>query len=117
MIGVGERARSDMPRCIPFQSVFIHKQAHQFGDSNRRMGVVHLDSKRPVEFAQGAVLRLLYMDNVLERAGDEEELLFKAQLFALNLFVVRIKDLGDVFGIHLVCNGANEVARVERFQS
>ena len=52
-------------------------------------------------------------DHVLQRAGDEEELLLEAEGLALDHLVVRIEHLGDVLRMHLVLDRAVVVAVVE----
>ena len=116
VIGVGERLRGDAPGRVPVHGVLVDEQAHQFGDRDGRMGVVHLDGEGAMQVGERAVLRLLDLDDVLQRAGDEEELLFQTQLLALNLLVVGVENLGDVLGVDLVADGAEEVAGVEGFE-
>ena len=43
MIGVGKRCPGDLPCLCPADVVVINQDAHQFGNGDRRMGVVELD--------------------------------------------------------------------------
>ena len=43
VVGVGERRLRDRPGLVPFDLVEVDEDAHQFGDADRRMGVVELD--------------------------------------------------------------------------
>ena len=58
---------------------------------------------------------LLDLDDVLQGAGDEEKLLFQTQLLALDLLVVGVENLGDIFGVDLVPDGGEEITGVEAF--
>ncbi len=44
VIGVGHRAVRDLPGLVPLEVVFIHQQAHQFGDGNGRVRIVQLEA-------------------------------------------------------------------------
>src|ERR1700722_3354110 len=54
------------------------------------------------------------VDEVLQRSGDEEELLLEAKFFSFNGFVVWVEDFGNVLRLHLVVNGSEVVGGVER---
>ena len=66
-----------------------------------------------MQFSQRPVLFALNLQNVLQRAGNEEELLGQPQLLALKAFVVRIKNLGNILRGNLVCHRSEKVTRVE----
>jgi hypothetical protein len=76
--------------------VLIHKKAQEFGNGYGRMGIVELKSIGLMETVKGLSPPEMKPDHVLERAGDEEILLFQSQVFALEMFVVRIKHLRHV---------------------
>ena len=63
------------------------------------MGVVQLDGKLVCQVVQRAVNCLVLFQNVLERCGAEEILLFQPQLFAFPGVVVRIENTGDILCI------------------
>src|SRR5262245_39937575 len=52
-------------------------------------------------------------EHVLKRTSDEKELLLETQPFALLGFVIRIEDLGDVFGVHLRLHSLHVITLVE----
>ena len=76
-----------------------HQLAHQFRHGDDRMGVVQLDGKLVCQVVQRAVNCLVLFQNVLERCGAEEILLFQPQLFAFPGVVVRIENTGDILCI------------------
>ncbi len=52
-------------------------------------------------------------DHVLQRAGGEEVLLLETKLLAVDIFVVGVEDLGDIFGEDFGSDGTLVVAAVE----
>ena len=43
VVRIRERVPRDLPCSLPFQAVLIDQQAHQFGNGQRRMRIVHLN--------------------------------------------------------------------------
>ena len=62
--------------------VDVDQQAHQFGDADRRMGVVELDRDLFRERVDVAVLLEMAADQVLQRGGGEEIFLPQPQFLA-----------------------------------
>ena len=96
VVGIGHGMRGYIPRRLPVQPVLVHQQAHQLRNRDSRVGVVQLNGEIAMQIGQGPVLSFLDAKDMLQRAGDEEELLDQPQLLAPNLFVVWVKDLGNV---------------------
>ena len=113
VVGIRERMLCHAPCGFPLHGVFIHQQAHQFGHRDGRMRVVHLNGEVAVQVGQRALLVHLNLQNMLQAAGDKEELLLQAQLLSLKAFVVGIENLGYVLGCHFVANCAEEIPSVE----
>src|ERR1035441_1064556 len=80
VVGVSESMLGDAPGGVPLHGVLIDKQAHELGHGDGGMGVVHLDSEVAMQLGEGTVLIDLDLQDVLERAGDEEKLLGEAKL-------------------------------------
>ena len=55
--------------------------------------------------------------DVAQRAGDEEVLLAEAELLALHRVVVRVEDLRQVLGEHLLLDGLDVGALVDQSRS
>ena len=113
VIGVAEGALRDVPGQRPFHGEIIHQQAHQFGDGDRRMGVIQLDREFFVEALGRNFLHADDAQHVLQRAGHEEVLLFEPQLLALHLLVVRVQHLGQILASHFLIDRAVMVAAIE----
>ncbi len=93
--------------------MLIDQQAHEFGHGDRRMRVVELRGELLVEALDRNLLHLEDAEHVLQRARDEEVLLRQAQLLALQLLVVRIQHLAEIFRRDLLHHCAVVVAAIE----
>ena len=60
----------------------IHQQTHQFGDADRRVGVVELNGVLLVKPAQVFLALQIDSDHVLQGTGNEKELLHQPELAA-----------------------------------
>ena len=89
---------------------------HQFGDRDRRMGVVELDGGMVGQRVERAVFVEMAADEVLQRGGGEEILLPQPQFLALGRGVVGIEHARDRLGAGARRGGADQVAVVERGQ-
>ena len=98
VVGVVEGVRGDLPGLVPAQAVDVDQETHQFGDADGGMSVVELDRAALMKDLDGVTVEEVAADHVLQGAGGEEVLLLQAKLFAVDVFVVGIEDLGDVFG-------------------
>ena len=115
VIGVGDRLLRDCPGVFPLQIVFIHQHAHQFGNRQRGMGVIHLDGDLIREGRKIIVCRKKVAGDVAHRAGDQEVFLHQAQFLAGHRRIAGIQHARDVFAADLLFDGANVVAAVEDF--
>ena len=113
MVGVCKCTACHLPCRVPFHLVFIHQQAHQLRNGNRRMRVIELDGPLFMEFVERPFLQQVYADHVPKRAGDEKVLLLKAQRLALHHLIIGVEHLGDVLRMHLALNRAVVVALIE----
>lgn len=94
----------------------IDKDAHKLSHSNRRMGVVELNSDLTGKRLYGAMLGEVTADEVLQGGRSEEILLAQAQLLACGGCIAGIKNLGYRPGAHPVHQCANMVAAVEHVE-
>ena len=78
------------------------------------MRIVELNRPLAVKRVDARPGREMNAQHVLQRAGNEEILLFEPQDLALSDFVVGVQHLGDVFGLDLVADGPVIIALVER---
>ncbi len=113
VIGVAEGAARDVPSLVPAHRLFVHQQAHQLGDGNGGMGVVELHGELLVKPLHRDLLTTHDAQHVLQRAGDEKELLLQPQLLALERLVVGIEDLGQILRDDLLVHRSVIVAVVE----
>jgi hypothetical protein len=86
------------PGLVPFEVVLVDEDAHQLGNADDRVGVVELEDDPLGQVPDVEVLGHRVLDEVLDRARDEEVLLLQPQLLALRRGVLGVEDLGDVLG-------------------
>ena len=110
VVGIGKGRGGDRPGVVPSESVFIHQQAHEFGDGECRMRVVDVDRGLLRQQVQRPVAVLVVVDDVLQRGGNEEVLLFQAQRLALVMVVCGIQDLRDHLRFVLLFHAAQVIA-------
>ncbi len=116
VVRIAARPLGDAPGLVPWHQVLVDEQPHQLGDGDRRMRVVELHRPVAIELVQPLAAHQVQADHVLQRAGDEEELLHQTELLADLGLVVRVEDLGDGFGRDLLVDGPIVVADVERIE-
>ncbi len=95
--------------------LLIDKQAHQFGNGDRRMGVVKLDGnplRKTFQFGI-AVRRAVTAQYVAQRAGDQKILLNQPQLLTAQQRVRRIENFRDRFRGDLLLDSVEIIAFVE----
>ena len=114
MVGVGEAPAGDGLGLLPAQALLVDQDAHELGDRQAGMGVVHLEhhlfrQQVPV----GAVDLFKVVQRVLHRGGGQEILLLEAQLLALLVVVLGIEHLGDDLHQLLALGGLDVLAPVE----
>ena len=95
MVGVGKGRLRDCPGFVPFQSVQVDEDAHEFGDGDRRVGVVELDRRVVAERVDVSVLFDVTADEIEKRSGGEEVFLSQAELLSSRRRVARIEHLGN----------------------
>src|SRR5262245_1993205 len=110
VVRIREGAYGEVPGLLPPAFSLVEQEAHQFGDSERRVSVIELDGnvvrqRRPI--IARAVAETV--DDILQRATDHEVLLEEAQRPAGLGGVVGIEDPGERFGFHILNNGTHEV--------
>ena len=96
VVGVVEGLADDVPGFIPREVFFVDEEAHEFGDRQSRVCIVELDDTFAVEVPQVFIVIFHSADDVLQRCGDEEELLFEAQFLAFVVVVVGVQHARDV---------------------
>ena len=113
MVRVSKDLRNDAPRFVPGVTFDVDEQAHQFRDRERRVRIVELDSRFLRKRVERAVFGFVAADDVLQRSGNEENLLDEAELASDGGFVVRVKHLGDGFATRFFVNRFDVSAFVE----
>src|SRR5688572_5491216 len=94
--------------------MLVNQQSHQLRNGNCWMGVVELHRETFVETIWLTAEESMQAEHVLQGTRNKEKLLLQAQSLALRRFVIRIKDLGDVFGLDFCFDRAEVIALVER---
>ena len=94
----------------------VDQDAHQLDHRDGRVRIVQLDRGTLVQRAQVGVFLQMPPDQILQRCGDEEELLAQAEFLAGRRGIARVENLGDRFGPHSRRQGADVVALVERVE-
>ncbi|OPY65168.1 MAG: hypothetical protein A4E62_02735 [Syntrophorhabdus sp. PtaU1.Bin002] len=97
MVRVSEGPRSNSPSIVPHHPLFVHKNSHQLGDGDRRMGIVKLDRNLLRKLIVAPVRLLVSSDDIHKSGADEEILLFEPQLLACCILVTRVEHLRDIF--------------------
>ena len=117
VVGVAEGGHRDRPRLVPVQPTLVDQQPHEFGDADRRMGVVELQRESLGKVVHRCVGEIIHdVQHVLQRARHEEVLLQQPKLLARLELVVRVQHLRDCLRGDLVLDGLVVVAGVERLQ-
>ena len=116
VVGVGEGRLGDRPGVLPGDAMHVDQQAHQFGDADRRMGVVELDGDLIAKFSDIAALLHMAVDQVLQRGGGEEIFLAQPQLLPRRRGIAGIEHLGDRLRAHLIGLRADVIAGVEHVE-
>ena len=93
VVGIGEGLLADPPRLVPSQSLFVHEQPHEFRNRDAGMGVVELNGDKIGQIGEGTVQFAVAAQNIVQRGGHKEVLLFEPQLLAPLFFVARVKYL------------------------
>ena len=113
VVGVAEDLRAKRPSFVPSQALDVDQEAHQFGYGDRRVGIIELDRGLGRQAAEVGVQAAVTTQDVLQRAGYEEDLLDEAQLLAALGAVVRIEDLGDGLTRSTIADRIDVAAAVE----
>ena len=113
VVGVGENAAALTPGVGPQHAVHVAKQAHQFGDTDRRVRVVEVDGDLVCEIVERAMLFEVMKEDVLQGGRNEEIFLAQTQFAAGRRAVVRIQHPGDVFKAVLEFGSTGVVTGVE----
>jgi len=90
VVCVCENFRAHAPRFVPRQAVNVHQEAHKLGNGDGGVGVVKLNDDLVCKFRPVLVFGKVAAYDVLKRAGHEEILLHKAQIFSVFGFVVGV---------------------------
>ena len=76
VVCVGKSTCTDIPCFVPFKTFFVDKQPHQFGNGNRRVGIVQLNGAKIGETAPVGMNFFITSQNIFQRTGHKEILLF-----------------------------------------
>ena len=113
MVGVGNRLGNLLPGIVPFISVFVHEDTHQFRNRQCRMGIVDVNRNLIGEVVQCSVVSEVVADDVLAGRGNHEVLLLQAEFLSFFNVVCRIENLGNQMGAVFLLCGPAEVSVVE----
>ena len=116
MVGVGHGSGGQIPCLVPFESVVVHEQSHQLGNTEGRMGIVHLEDQLVGQVGQVGVVAQVLLQSGLQGGGNEEILLFQTQLLAVPVVILGIKNITDRPGQSFLLHGLLVVALVEGLQ-
>ena len=93
VVRVGERGGDDRPGAVPSEALFVEEDTQELDDRDRRVGIIELHGDFLGEIFPSIAGRAeVAADDVSQRAGDEEILLHKPELFAVLGFVVRVEN-------------------------
>ena len=113
MISIAEDLRAETPGFVPGQALDVDQQAHQFrhGDGGVRIIELHRGlGRQVVEVGVGPAMAT---QNVLQRAGHEEDLLDEAELLAALGAVVRVENLRDNLARVALMDGLDVTSAIE----
>ena len=99
VVGVRENARTQAPRQRPWNMMYIHQQAHQFGNRNGRVGIIEMNSHFIRQLLHTGMFLEIASQQILQRSADEEVFLAQAQFAAQCAGVVRVQHPRDIFGM------------------
>src|SRR6266700_4857834 len=116
MVRVAHGPPRDVPCRLPVHAMLIKEDADQLGDRKRGVFVVELDRVPLVE--ERNIGRRLQVDtnHVVHRPEQEEVLLLKTQLFALESGVIRVQYFADRLGGDFLLDRAIVVTDIERLE-
>ena len=96
MVGISAGLGGYLPGLLPGQIIIIHQNAHQFRNRYRRMGIVELEGHFLMELPDIRVLPHIFCNRSLYGCGNEEILLFQAQLLTRIMVIVGVQNLHDI---------------------
>ncbi len=76
MVGIGKSLCGNVPGIFPWQTVNIHQKAHEFGNSNGRVGIVQLNGHLVGKYREVGMVLQKRLQNFLQGCGCKEILLF-----------------------------------------
>ena len=113
VVGVGEHLLADAEGLVPVKAALIQQDAHHFGDGQRGVGVVQLDSDLVRQVLQRSVAGQVVLHDIADRSSGQEVLLTQAQDLALNVVIVGVQYLGDELGVGVLAHSGVVVAQRE----
>ena len=116
VVRVAEHVVRDPIRLVESHALFVHQDAHEFGNRERRVRVVDVNDDLVGKQRQRAagIALFIVLDDVLHRRGREEIVLLQAKRLALQMVVGRVEHFGDDLRQLLFLRGAHVVAACER---
>ena len=114
VVGVGADRNDRLPRLFPRIKIFVHKDPHQLGDTQRRVGIVDVDCHLIRQVVKRAVDRHMVSDNALAGSRHHKILLGKAQQLALGMVIRRIQHLGNDLRIGALLHGTGILSLREK---
>ena len=82
VVGVRENLTAHIPCFSPCDALFVNQDAHQFWNSEHRMGVVQVDGDFVCQSVDAWETAFVAGNNVLNRSGNQEVFLLQAQFAA-----------------------------------
>jgi hypothetical protein len=116
LLGISEDLGGDPPSLVPGDVLFIEQDPHQFGNSQGRVCIIHLNT----DIIRKSSPRLLELDkssqDILQTSRSPEVLLLQSKQFTLVHVVVGVQDLGDVADFTRSMDTGLVVSGIERVE-
>ena len=113
VVGVSEGVGNDVPSLLPAVAALVEEYSHQLRDSEGRVSIVDVDSNLLVEVLQCAVYVHVAHYDIADGSGAHEILLAQTERLALEVVIVRVKDLGNSVSDVVSAHSLGVVAGVE----
>ena len=113
VVGVSEGVGNDVPSLLPAVAALVEEYSHQLRDSEGRVSIVDVDSNLLVEVLQCAVYVHVAHYDIADGSGAHEVLLAQTERLALEVVIVRVKNLGNSVSDVVSAHSLGVVAGVE----
>ena len=97
VVGVRENPLTQLPSMLPRQAMLIKQQAHEFGHSQHRVGVVQVHTHLVGQFVKRVMCFEIATQQILHTGTDKKVLLVQTQLTSTGRGVIGVQHTRDVF--------------------